>query len=225
MTDRIAGQSAQGSAQKGEARGAPRGAQPEPAVAIVRTAIGAAVFLSAASAAGRSLTDREVDVFRSVNGLPDVLLPEIWSAMQFGTFATIPVLSGLALRSGRRELAFRIAAGGAAGYVAARVAKHAVRRSRPGVLLEGVRLRGAHADDDGFPSGHAAVSAALAVAIGAALPPPWGRVARGLAAATSLGRVYVGAHLPLDVVGGAGLGIALASALEVLRARGSANRF
>ena len=64
---------------------------------------------------------------------------------------------------------------------------------------------------------HAAVSAALAVAIGAGLPPPWGGVALGLAAATSLGRVYVGAHLPLDVLGGAGLGLALASGLEVLR--------
>jgi glycosyltransferase 2 family protein len=152
-----------------------------------------------------------------VNGLPDILLPGIWSAMQFGTFASIPILGGLALRSGRRELAFRLAVGGTAGYVAARIAKRAVRRGRPGVLLDAVRLRGAHVDEDGFPSGHAAVSAALAVAIGSGLPSPWGDVARGLAAATSLGRVYVGAHLPLDVLGGAGLGVAVASAVEVLR--------
>jgi membrane-associated phospholipid phosphatase len=84
--------------------------------------------------------------------------------------------------------------------------------------LDHVRLRGARADDDGFPSGHAAVSAALAVAIATGLPAPWGEVAIGLAAATSLGRVYVGAHLPLDVIGGAGLGVALASALELVRA-------
>jgi membrane-associated phospholipid phosphatase len=186
-------------------------------------AVGAVVFLAAASAAERSLSEGEVELFRGVNGLPDALLPEIWSAMQFGTFATIPVLGGLALRSGRRELAFRIAAGGVAGYLAARLAKRAVRRSRPGVLLDGVQLRGARADDGGFPSGHAAVSAALAVAIDAGLPAPWGSVAHGLAAATSLGRVYVGAHLPLDVLGGAGLGLALASALEVVRSRMAAS--
>jgi undecaprenyl-diphosphatase len=190
---------------------------------VVRMAVGAAVFLGAASSAGRSLSEGEVELFRSVNGLPDALLPAVWSAMQFGTFATVPILGGLALRSGRRELALRLAAGGAAGYLAARFAKRAVRRGRPGVLLDDVRLRGAHADDDGFPSGHAAVSAALAVAIGAGLPPPWGGVALGLAAATSLGRVYVGAHLPLDVLGGAGLGLALASGLEVLRSGATAS--
>ncbi|MFL5766322.1 MAG: phosphatase PAP2 family protein [Actinomycetota bacterium] len=182
-------------------------------------AVGAAVFFGAASSAERSLSESEIGLFRSVNGLPDVLLPAVWSAMQFGTFASVPVLGVLAWRSGRRELALRLAAGGAAGYVGARIAKRSVRRGRPGVLLEDVRLRGAHADDDGFPSGHATVSAALAVAIGAGLPPPWGDVALGLAAATSLGRVYVGAHLPLDVLGGAGLGMALASGLEVLRSR------
>ncbi|MFL5737642.1 MAG: phosphatase PAP2 family protein [Actinomycetota bacterium] len=184
---------------------------------IVRTAVGTAVFLAAASAAERSLSEREVELFRGVNGLPDSLLPAVWTVMQFGTFATIPVLGVIALRSGRRELALRLAAGGVGGYLAARLAKRSVERARPGVLLSGVHLRGAHADDDGFPSGHAAVSAALAVAIGAGLPAPWGDVAGGLAAMTSLARVYVGAHLPLDVVGGAGLGVALASALEILR--------
>src|SRR4051812_15743408 len=98
---------------------------------LVRMAVGTAVFLGAASVAERALSQGEIELFRSVNGLPDALLPGIWSVMQFGTFASIPVLGGLALRSGRRELAFRLAVGGVAGYVAARAAKHGVRRGRP----------------------------------------------------------------------------------------------
>jgi undecaprenyl-diphosphatase len=85
------------------------------------------------------------------------------------------------------------------------------------VLLDDVRLRGAHADDDGFPSGHAAVSAALAVAIGAGLPPPGESWRSAWPPRPSLGRVYVGAHLPLDVLAAPGSGVALASGLEVLR--------
>jgi undecaprenyl-diphosphatase len=61
------------------------------------------------------------------------------------------------------------------------------------------------------------VSTALATALASQLPAPWGRVAGSFALATSFGRMYVGAHLPLDVLGGAGIGIALASALEILR--------
>ncbi len=40
-----------------------------------------------------------------------------------------------------------------------------------------------------------------------------------LAPAVCLARVYVGAHLPLDVVGGAGLGLAVAGCVRLLIGR------
>ena len=69
--------------------------------------------------------------------------------------------------------------------------------------------------DHSFPSGHAATSFACATTLALAFP----RLAVPLyvlAAAIAYSRVYVGVHYPLDVVGGAVLGIAVAIALRWL---------
>ena len=73
--------------------------------------------------------------------------------------------------------------------------------------------------DHSFPSGHAATSFACATVLALAFP----RLAVPLyvlAAAIGFSRIYVGVHYPLDVLGGAVLGIAVAIALRwLVRAR------
>jgi membrane-associated phospholipid phosphatase len=182
-----------------------------------RISLGALVSAGAALGAGKGVREVEARLFQAANHLPGELFPLVWAPMQFGTLLTVPVLGALAFRAGRRELALRLVLGGAGAYVGARLLKRLTPRSRPGALLPDVRLRGVDAGDDGFPSGHAAVSTALATAIASQLPAPWGGVAGALAITTSFGRMYVGAHLPLDVLGGAGIGLALASILEIAR--------
>jgi undecaprenyl-diphosphatase len=66
--------------------------------------------------------------------------------------------------------------------------------------------------DHSFPSGHAATSFAAMTVLWAAAPraaPVWAP----LAVAIGFSRVYVGVHYPLDILGGAVLGAAIAIAL------------
>jgi undecaprenyl-diphosphatase len=69
--------------------------------------------------------------------------------------------------------------------------------------------------DGSFPSGHAATSFAAATVLTFARPG-WAPAFYLLALAIGFSRVYVGVHYPLDVVGGAVLGIAVAIALRLL---------
>jgi undecaprenyl-diphosphatase len=79
-----------------------------------------------------------------------------------------------------------------------------------------VHVHGAASHGLGFVSGHAAVAAALATVLFLHLGARLRWVAVGAAAVVGLARVYVGAHLPLDVVGGAGLGVASGAVARLL---------
>jgi membrane-associated phospholipid phosphatase len=150
----------------------------------------------------------EADVFRWVNRLPGVLEWPLWPVMQLGTAGLGLLIAFLVYVLTRRwRPAAAIAAAVLGSWILSKVVKDAIQRGRPGDLLDGVNLRQEQPSGYGYVSGHTTVAFALATALTAVLPGRWRWVPLPLAATVGFARIYFGAHLPLDVLGGAGLGI------------------
>ena len=166
---------------------------------------------------------REARAFEAVNHLPDRWYRPVWVVMQCGALGAAPVAAAVARAAGRPRLAARLLTGGSTATPLSKLVKVFVQRPRPAELLPGTCCRGREAAGLGYVSGHAAVVVALA---SAALPELGGRERLAVLVtvpAVGLGRVYVGAHLPLDVVGGAALGLAVDAALSLATPAGSAD--
>ena len=172
---------------------------------VLLFAAGAALFEgSRVLVIHEGITPREEAMFRGANDAPDELTVPVRSVMQMGTFITVPITATVAFLAGRRELAAALGLGG---------------RPRPAALLAGVQTREPIEGDLGWVSGHTAVATTIAATtwVGG---PRWLRpfLASG-AATTAYGRMYVGAHLPLDLVGGAGLGMMVSAVVRRLLPR------
>jgi undecaprenyl-diphosphatase len=160
----------------------------------------------------------ERDVFEAVNGLPQWLYRPMWVFQQFGNLlvaAAIGVVVLVALRRYRLALAVPVAVVAKLG--AERAVKQLVERARPESTIGDVHLRG-NVPTHGlsFVSGHAVIAAAVATLLTAALPRRWRPVPWIVVFLNSLARVYVGAHNPLDVIGGAGLGLCIGALLVMV---------
>jgi undecaprenyl-diphosphatase len=158
----------------------------------------------------------EQRVFRAVNGWPDWLYHVLWLPMQLGNLV-VGTLVGLAVTLAYRDWAASIAVLVAMvlKLVTERVIRHQfadsmVARRRPGTSMPGAILRGdVPMDGPSFPSGHVLLVAAMAGVVSGALPGWLDLVAYALAVVVGIGRVYVGAHNPLDVTAGFGAGLAI----------------
>ena len=174
----------------------------------------AVLLLSTLPIDAASVPDAEAAAFRVLNSTTVLPFVVVWPLMQFGNVVVVPVTAALAAGFRRWRLAAELLLAGAGTYVLAKVVKGIWTRGRPDGLLEDVVVRGEEAVGRGFVSGHTATLAALA-----AVAWPWlgrrGRIAVAVVlTVVCLARVYVGAHLPLDVVGGVGLGLAVAGVVR-----------
>jgi glycosyltransferase 2 family protein len=131
--------------------------------------------------------------------------------MQLGVIGAVPLVALLALATRRLRLAAYAALAGGTIYLVAKLVKEFVQRGRPQTLLDNVHILFVPDRGLGYVSGHSAVAVALATVASPFLGRRARRVAWVLAALVCVARIYVGSHLPLDVLGGAALGWAAGS--------------
>ncbi|HEY9349721.1 MAG TPA: lysylphosphatidylglycerol synthase domain-containing protein [Acidothermales bacterium] len=192
-----------------------RGRRPQPysfsrhPADVVRLLLaGGLLVLTALPVRADSIGVTETNVFRLINDLPmpGWLWPIVWAVMQLGSLMAVPATAALAALTRRWRLAFDLLVAGGTVWLLAKVVKGMVNRGRPDDLLDGVHIYGAAAGGRGYISGHAAVAVALATVASPYLGRRGRRIAWTLAVLVCISRIWVGAHLPLDVLGGAALG-------------------
>ena len=155
-------------------------------------------------------------VFHSVNGLPQGLYQPMLVFQYLGVLAMPLVVAVGALAFRRWRLAAALVMVVPFKLAAERVVKLLVQRQRPGTTVPDAVLRGVHPAGLSFVSGHAIITFAIAGLLGLVLPRRWAVVAFVLATLNAVARVYLGAHNPLDVVGGAAVGLAIAAVLDLV---------
>jgi undecaprenyl-diphosphatase len=151
----------------------------------------------------------EENVTLTINRWPDWVAVPLWPVMQLGNFwMVVAVPAGLWFATRRKQPVIAGALATGAAWALAKLVKEQVGRGRPADFFDVIDVRETGVTGLGFVSGHSAVAFAAATVVAVYVPRRWVAVPFLLAGVTGLSRIYFGAHLPLDVIGGAGLGIA-----------------
>jgi membrane-associated phospholipid phosphatase len=133
-------------------------------------------------------------------------------ATDLGSLYGVGTVTGGLLAVGDRR-ASRVLAAGMCAWTLAQVTKRTFDRGRPYEVDGAERLVVIPAGSS-WPSGHAAVAAAMADVLAAGRGPLTRSVAYSAAAAVGLSRIYVGVHHLSDVIAGFGVGVLSARMLR-----------
>lgn len=192
---------------------------------VVVVLLGAALTaVSVHAARGPTIPEWERRVFLAVNGWPDWVLYVLWLPMQLGNLV-VGALWGLAAAwaLGSWGVAIATVVAVPLKLLAEKVIRRQLAdvmavRQRPTTSIPGARRRGGDVPAVGpsFPSGHVILVTTIGMVIAEGTWPTWSWAPVLAIVAVMAGRVHVGAHNPLDVVCGLGVGMVAGGLLGVL---------
>jgi undecaprenyl-diphosphatase len=174
--------------------------------------LGAALFGVSAVLLKTGTTSWDLSLFRVLNEVPaataSVLTPLSHLFRPTGIIAVVVVTVIYVVARNRSILPVATGAVAAGvGWALAHVAKAVTSRPRPYEVMADAVLRQPPAHGTSFPSSHTAVTLAVAIALMPFLARPLAAAGIGFAVLVGWSRVYLGVHYPLDVLGGAGIGM------------------
>ena len=193
-------------------------------------AVGVVVVTSIVASSGE-VGQLEADVFHALNDRPDAWEPVMY-VFQLGGLVALPALVAVAavVLHRRRLAATLLLLIPLKLLIEHVVIKQLVERRRPFASVCGydntcASFRGdVPLDGLSYISGHAVIAFGMATLLWPYVAPRWRALALILAALNSVARVYLGAHAPLDVIGGAATGVALGCVLTVVAGTAPASR-
>jgi len=184
---------------------------------ILRVCGGVVVLVAASIAVhGAHPSVVEVNLFRLINELPGPAGAPLLGVMQLGALVAVPILAIGIFVVGRRRLALVVAVTGCAAWGAAKLIQYLVDEDPPQLRLSHVVLRDASHPGLAFPASHVAIVAALATVAAPYVRRSTARLGWLVVALVAVARIYVGLHLPMDVVGGLALGWIVGAAVSLV---------